>query len=69
MQIRLGFFLQLPWSAETHFTNIPAQKAWFRGMDPTHPHNQVENATAPSAGGSSEFVLRVSKETRSCLNV
>ncbi|MGI6303749.1 MAG: hypothetical protein ACOX52_22215 [Verrucomicrobiota bacterium] len=20
-------------------------------MDPTHPHNQVENVTAPSAGG------------------
>jgi len=38
-------------------------------MDPTHPHNQVENATAPSAGDFPGFVLRVSKETRGCLNV
>ncbi len=30
-------------------------------MDPTHPHGQVENATAPSAGG---FPIRSRKKDR-----
>jgi hypothetical protein len=30
----------------------PFGKGWDQGMDPTHSHGQVENATAPSAGGS-----------------
>jgi len=34
-------------------TNIPLPKrAWIRAMAPTHPHGQVENTIAPSAGGS-----------------
>jgi hypothetical protein len=47
-------FLQRPWSAENDVPKIlpPKNKAWIRGMAPTHPRCQIENATAISAGGS-----------------
>jgi hypothetical protein len=30
----------------------PPNKAWIRGMNPTHPRCQIGNATAVSAGGT-----------------
>ncbi len=53
MQFRQSCFLQLPWSAENDVPKtLPPNKAWIRGMAPTHPRCQIENATAISAGGS-----------------
>ena len=55
MQIRRGFFLHQTWSSETvHLTNFP--KGRDQNMEPTHPHGQVENATASPAGGSPDPV-------------
>ncbi len=31
---------------------FPSKQVWIRALVPTHPHGQVENATASSAGGS-----------------
>ncbi len=36
-----------------YLINIP--KGRDQSMDPIHPHGQVENATAPSAGGSPDL--------------
>jgi len=51
MQKRRICFLQLPWSAEAVYLKI-SQKGRDQSIDPTHPRDRVENASAPSAGGS-----------------
>ena len=50
MQLHRSSYQQLPWPVETVYLIIP-QKCWGQSMEPTHPHRQVANATAPSAGG------------------
>jgi len=48
-------FLQLPWTAGKGYP--PLSEKWLdQGMDPTQPHGQVENVTAPSAGGFPNLV-------------
>ena len=48
IQLRRSCFMQLPWSAKNGYHQNPPQKnAWITGIDLTHPHHQVENATAP----------------------
>ncbi len=49
MQIHRGFFPQLVCSAAT---KPYPQKAWIMALTLNIPDDQVENATAPSAGGS-----------------
>ncbi len=44
-------FQQLPWSTASVSLKKP-QKGRLQSMEPTHPDRQLENVTAPSAGGS-----------------
>ena len=51
LQIRRSWFQQLPWFAENSISK-KTPKGEDQSTDPTHPRGQIENATAPSAGGS-----------------
>ncbi len=65
--LRLSQLLHL--SVENGISIKFPQKGWCRSMAPTHPHGQIENATAPSAGvlsirtGNNTFLLYGTKGT------
>ena len=52
LQLHRSYYQQLSWSGENGFPKNPPHKGKGQGLDPHHPHGQVENVTAPSAGGS-----------------
>jgi len=61
MQIRWSRVRQPPLFAETIFTRIPPQNCMDQGLDSQPPPWSVENATAPSAGGSPGGETRLGK--------
>jgi hypothetical protein len=54
MQLHRRCFLQRPWSAENGIPQNPPPQKHGSGHGPNSPRDQVENATASSAGGTPE---------------